>query len=100
VRWAAQQIQFLLFHDKDELKESFAGGSLLHLQREVPDHLVGKAVASIEVDGVIRVIGVDRGGSGFIPAPASTFQEGDTAHFVVARASLDRLDVLMQPAAE
>src|SRR5207244_3709915 len=44
VRWAAQQIQFLLFHGKDELKESFAGGALLHLQRDVPDHLVGKAV--------------------------------------------------------
>src|SRR5438874_9629823 len=64
VRWAAQQIQFLLFHGKDELKESFAGGALLHLQRDVPDHLVGKAVSSVEADGAVRVIGVDRGGSG------------------------------------
>jgi trk system potassium uptake protein TrkA len=100
VRWAAQQIQFLLFHGKDELKESFAGGALLHLQRDVPDHLVGKAVSSVEADGAVRVIGVDRGGSGFIPVPSSTFQEGDIAHIVVARASLDRLDVLMQPAAD
>src|SRR5439155_7579615 len=41
-RWAAAQIQFLLFHGKEELKESFAGGTLLHLQRNIPDHLVGK----------------------------------------------------------
>src|SRR6266567_7529764 len=42
VRWAAKQIQFLLFHGREELKESFAGGSLLHLQRSVPDYLIGK----------------------------------------------------------
>lgn len=100
VRWAAAQIQFLLFHGKDELKESFAGGALLHLQRDVPDHLVGKAVSTVEADGAVRVIGVDRGGSGFIPVASSTFQEGDIAHIVVARASLDKLDVLMQPAAD
>ena len=100
VRWAAQQIQFLLFHEKQELKESFAGGSLLHLQRDTPDHLVGKPVASVEEAGAIRVIGVDRGGSGFIPVPASTFQEGDVAHFVVARSALDKLDILLQPVAE
>jgi trk system potassium uptake protein TrkA len=47
VRWSAQQIQFLLFHQKEELKESFAGGSLLHLQLSVPDHLVGKPVDSV-----------------------------------------------------
>jgi trk system potassium uptake protein TrkA len=100
VRWAAKQIQYLLFHGREEMKESFAGGSLLHLQRTIPDHLVGKPVASIEAEGSIEVIGVDRGGSGFIPNASSTFQEGDVAHFVVARDALERLDVLMQPAAE
>jgi Trk K+ transport system NAD-binding subunit len=100
VRWAARQIQYLLFHGREELKESFAGGSLLHLQRDIPDHLVGKPISSIEAEGAIRVIGVDRGGSGFIPSPSSTFQDGDVAHLVVARDALERLDVLMQPAAE
>jgi trk system potassium uptake protein TrkA len=100
VRWSAQQIQFLLFHGREEMKESFAGGSLLHLQRTVPEHLVGKAVSSIEADGAIQVIGVDRGGSGFIPTAASTFQEEDVAHLVVAKDALDKLDVLLQPVAE
>lgn len=100
VRWAARQIQYLLFHGREELKESFAGGSLLHLQRDIPDHLVGKPISSIEAEGAIRVIGVDRGGSGFIPSPLSTFQDGDVAHLVVARDALERLDVLMQPVAE
>jgi trk system potassium uptake protein len=100
VRWAAKQIQYLLFHGKEEMKESFAGGALLHIARDIPDHLVGKPVSSIESEATIRVIGVDRGGSGFIPDRASTFQEGDVAHFVVSRDALDKLDTLMQPAAE
>ena len=99
-RWAATQIQFLLFHGREELKESFAGGSLVHLQRDVPDHLVGKAISSVEAEGEIEVAGVDRGGRGFIPVPASTFQQGDVAHFVMLANSIDKLDVLLQPAAE
>jgi trk system potassium uptake protein TrkA len=100
VKWAAAQIQFLLFHGKDEVKESFAGGGLLHLQREVPEHLVGKPVASVEEKGAISVIGVDRGGQGFIPVAGSTFQGGDIAHFVVTSQSVGTLDELLRPAGE
>lgn len=100
VKWAAAQIQFLLFHGKEEVKESFAGGELLHLQREVPEHLVGKLVASVEEKGAISVIGVDRGGQGFIPVSGSTFQGGDIAHFVVTSRSVGSLDELLKPAGE
>jgi trk system potassium uptake protein len=99
-RWAAAQIMFLLFHGREELKESLAGGTLLHLQRVVPDHLVGKPLESIEEPGAVRICGVDRGGTGFIPKPGNTFQQGDVAHFFVAFEALTRLDQLMEPAAE
>src|SRR5438874_3286278 len=59
VRWAAQQIQFLLFHGKEEMRESVAGGSLLHYALEVPDHLIGKPVASVEADGRVDVSAVE-----------------------------------------
>lgn len=100
VRWAATQIQLLLFHGREELKASLAGGSLLHLERRVPDHLIGKPVASIEEAGTVEVIGVARGGGGFIPRPNSTFRGGDIAHFVVVRDALDKLDMLLEPLAE
>jgi trk system potassium uptake protein len=100
VRWAAKQIQYLLFHGRDELKETFAGGSLLHLHVGVPEHLVGKKVDSVTEDGRVEVIGVDRGGSGFIPKTDSTFQEGDIAHFIVHRDATDTFDALLEPAAE
>ena len=100
VRWAAKQIQYLLFHGRDELKETFAGGSLLHLHVRVPEHLVGKKVDSVTEHGHVEVIGVDRGGSGFIPKADSTFQDGDIAHFIVHKDATDRFDALMEPAAE
>jgi trk system potassium uptake protein TrkA len=100
VKWAAARIHFLLFHGREELSESFAGGQLLHLQRELPEHLVGKPVSSVESPGVVRVIGIDRGGRGFIPQDGATFQEGDIVHFVATSESLEQLEVLLQPVAE
>src|ERR671923_2420170 len=44
-RGGAKQIQFLLFHGREEMRGTMAGGSLLHLQVEVPEHLVGKKIA-------------------------------------------------------
>jgi trk system potassium uptake protein TrkA len=100
VRWAAKQVQYLLFHGKETMRDSLAGGSLLHLQVELPPHLVGKKISSVTSDGEVEVIGVDRGGSGFIPIEDSTFQEGDVVHFVVHKDAVDKLDLLLEPVAE
>jgi Trk K+ transport system NAD-binding subunit len=66
----------------------------------VPEHLVGKPVSSLELEGTILVVGVDRGGTGFIPVAASTFQEGDHAALVVHKDALETLDELLTPARE
>ena len=100
VRWAASRIMFLLFHGTEEVKETFAGGALLHLQREIPDHLIGKPVSSVEAKGEVEVIGVERGGDGFIPSSGATFQQGDVAHFVIAARAVAKLDTLLEPVAE
>src|SRR5947209_3447167 len=100
VRWAAAQIQFLLFHGKEEQRETFAGGSLLHYAVEAPGHMVGRPVAAVEADGEVAVIGIERGGSGFIPLPGSTFQQGDVAHFMVTADAQARFHTLLEPVAE
>ena len=100
VRWAAKQIQHLLFHGREEMRDTLGGGSLLHLQVQVPEHLVGKKVSSVHAEGRVEAIGVDRGGSGFIPTPDSTFQQGDVVHFVVHKDATDEFDSLMLPEAE
>lgn len=100
VRWAAKQVQYLLFHGKETMRDSLAGGSLLHLQVEIPDHFVGKKISSVTSDGEVEVIGVDRGGDGFIPKDDSTFQEGDIVHFIVHKDQVDKFDTLLEPVAE
>lgn len=100
VRWAAKQVQYLLFHGKETMRDALAGGSLLHLQIEIPDHFVGKKISSVTSDGQVEVIGVDRGGTGFIPKEDSTFQDGDLVHFIVQKDHTGTFDSLLEPVAE
>jgi trk system potassium uptake protein TrkA len=100
VRWAAKQIQYLIFHPREQMRDTFAGGSLMVLTVEAPEHLVGQKIESVSMPGEIEVIGVDRGGGGFMPKTGSTFQAGDVAHFMVHKDAIEKLDVLLEPAAE
>src|ERR687885_182507 len=36
VRWAAKQVLLMLFHSREEIKESWAGGDLFRMRIEVP----------------------------------------------------------------
>ena len=100
VRWGVKQIMLMLFHAREEIKEALAGGTLFRLRMQIPAHLVGESVASIEAEGRIRVAAVDRGGDGFIPVASSTFREGDVAHLIVHRDAMEELDALLTPLAE
>jgi trk system potassium uptake protein TrkA len=61
-RWGVKQIMLMLSHERTEIKEALAGGDLLRMRIEIPRHLVGKRVSSLNVDGKVLVAGVDRGG--------------------------------------
>ena len=100
VKWSSAQIQFLLFHTKEQLTETIAGGRLLIMRVTVPAHLVTKPVWTIGAEGRIRVIGIERGGGGFIPGRDSAFQEGDVMSVIVERDSMPTLEELLAPAAE
>ena len=50
--------------------------------------------------GDVSVIGIERGGSGFIPVEGSTFQQGDVVHFLVTAAAQTTLQTLLLPVAE
>ncbi len=98
--WGVKQILLMLTHPREEIKESLAGGDLFRLRVEVPHHLVGKPVSTMDLDGKVMVAGVDRGGHGFIPVSTSTFQEGDYAALIVQKDALELLDELLTPLAE
>jgi Trk K+ transport system NAD-binding subunit len=85
----------MLFHDREEIRETLGGGDLLRLRVPIPEHLAGKPVSALEVEGKIRVAGISRGGGGFIPTPSSTVQAGDFLILMIAKEGLDLVDEMM-----
>jgi trk/ktr system potassium uptake protein len=98
--WGIKQIQLMLLHTGKEVRESLGGGELLRVRTPVPEHLVGKPVTSLNVDGRILVAGVSRGGKGFIPSVDSTMQEGDFLIVMIGKDYMDELDALLESPAE
>jgi trk system potassium uptake protein TrkA len=98
--WGVKQILLMLSHPRDEIKESLAGGDLFRMRLEVPPHLIGKPVRSLNMEGKILVAGVDRGGHGFIPVESSAFQEGDVVQLILHKDAVDLLDELLAPVGE
>jgi Trk K+ transport system NAD-binding subunit len=82
----------MLLHDREEVRESLGGGDILRVRVPVPEHLVGKPANTVNVEGMILVAGVSRGGTGFLPTPDSTLQEGDYLIVMMSKDGLERLD--------
>ena len=93
--WGIKQIQLMLLHDRQEVREALGGGSLLRVRVPVGGHLVGKAVNDLNVEGKILVAGVSRGGTGYIPTPTSRLQDGDFLIVMVEKESMDAFDELL-----
>jgi trk system potassium uptake protein TrkA len=98
--WGVKQIQLMLLHDRQEVRETLGGGSILRVRVPVPAHLVGAKAASLNVEAKILVAGVSRGGTGFIPTSSSTLQAGDYLIVMVAKDAMDLLDEKLEPAGE
>jgi len=95
-KWGVKQIQLMLFHDRQEVRESLGGGEVLRLRIPVNGHLVGKRVQDLDVAGKILVAAVSRGGSGFIPTADSTLQDGDYLVVMMAKDGQDLLDAQLE----
>jgi trk system potassium uptake protein len=93
--WGIKQIQLMLLHDRQEVREALGGGSLLRVRVPISGHLVGTSVETLNVEGKILVAGVSRGGTGFIPSGASRLQAGDYLIVMVEKDSMDVLDEML-----
>jgi trk system potassium uptake protein TrkA len=99
-RWGVKQIQLMLFHDREEIRETLGGGDLLRLRVRVTSELAGTPVSELEVPGKVLVAGVSRGGGGFLPTKDSTLQEGDYLILMITKEGMDLVDELLQPPSE
>ena len=98
--WGIKQIQLMLHHDREEIRESLGGGDILRVRVPVPKHLVGKPANTLNVEGKILVAGVSRGGTGFLPTADSTLQEGDYLIVMMVKDGLEMLDQQLEVPSE
>ncbi|MGZ8582650.1 MAG: potassium channel family protein [Actinomycetota bacterium] len=98
--WGAKQIQLMLFHDRQEIRETLGGGELLRLRMPVAPHMVGKPATAFNVLGKILIAGVSRGGGGFLPTGENTLQAGDYLIVMLTKDALDTLDEVFEPIGE
>ena len=97
-RWGVKQIQLMLLHDRQEIRETLGGGELLRMRMPVGPHMVGKPATSFNVPGKILIAGVSRGGGGFLPTDDSTVQAGDYLVVMLTKDGMDTLDEVFEPA--
>ncbi|MGH2830195.1 MAG: TrkA C-terminal domain-containing protein, partial [Actinomycetota bacterium] len=91
VQWASAEIYDLLFHGIEHAELAIGDGDMVMLRLDVPTPLVGKRCSTLSEPGKATVVAIDRMGSASIPGPETTFQEGDVAHVIVRRDSVDVL---------
>jgi trk system potassium uptake protein len=96
-KWGVKQIQLMLFHDRQEIREAIGGGDLLRMRVPVPPHLVGTKANELNVDGQVLIAGVSRGGGGFIPTGDSTLQDGDYLVVMLTKDGVKTWDAQIEP---
>jgi trk/ktr system potassium uptake protein len=99
VQWASAEIYDLLFHGIEHAELAIGDGDMVLLRLDVPGHLAGKKVSMLSEPGKSMAVALDRMGRASIPGPEMTFQEGDVAHVIVRRDSIETLRQKLVPEA-
>lgn len=91
VHWTARQFHRMLLHRHLEPEASFGSGETLLVRSALPEHLTGRPLLGLELEGEIRVVEVTRGGHSLLPTRHTPAEPGDQVTFAVAATALGRL---------
>ncbi|MGH7687441.1 MAG: potassium channel family protein [Candidatus Dormibacteria bacterium] len=100
VTWTVGQVERWLLPERMTPVWSDATGSLLLVDRVLPDHLAGTRLEAIEVPGKIRLVAVSRAGVPRLDPRELVGQEGDLLHIAVQRSALPHLEDALTPTAD
>jgi trk system potassium uptake protein TrkA len=99
VTWTVDQVRRWLLPDSCTPQWRDASGTLMLIDRVLPDRLAGQKLATLEVPGKIRLVAVTRAGVPRLDAQSLVGQDGDLLHIAVAKHDLEILDGLLAPVA-
>lgn len=100
VTWTVDRVRHWLLPQEPSTEWRDASGTLLLIDRVLPEHLAGRKLSSLEVEGKIRLMAVTRAGVPRLDAAALVGQEGDLLHIVVMKGELNTLNALLPAAPE
>jgi trk system potassium uptake protein TrkA len=90
--WASNKIRDYLFHYELKERVNFGNAEVELFEIECPPHLVGRAVADLNVPQEILVGVIVREGKAFIPTPGSRFEEGDILQILVSSQAIPKFE--------
>jgi trk/ktr system potassium uptake protein len=97
VTWTVDQVRRWLLPDAATPQWRDASGTLLLVDRILPEHLAGQKLALLEVPGKIRLVAVTRAGVPRLDAASLVGQDGDLLHVAVTKKDLATLEALLAP---
>ena len=97
VTWTVDQVERWLLPEKTTPVWSDASGSLVLIDRVLPDHLAGSSLAQLETPGKTRLVAVTRAGVPRLDAAELIGQEGDLLHIAVHKADISLLETALAP---
>src|SRR6202049_2855568 len=97
VTWTVDQVRSWLLPEEMTPHWRDATGSLLLMDRVLPEHLAGQKLSSLEISGKVRLVAVTRAGVPRLDASSLVGQDGDLLHFVGRKDALDELAALLAP---
>jgi len=100
VTWTVDQVRRWLLPHESTTEWRDASGSLLLVDRVLPEQLAGRKLGALEVDGKVRLVAVTRAGVPRLDAPLLVGQEGDLLHIAVVKGELNILDELLPTATD
>jgi trk system potassium uptake protein TrkA len=98
VTWTVDQVRRWLLPHEFTTEWRDQSGSLLLVDRVLPERLAGRKLATLEVAGKSRLVAVTRAGVPRLDASELVGQEGDLLHIAVLKNELKALDGLLTDA--
>jgi trk system potassium uptake protein len=95
VTWTTTEVLRWLLPDDDTVEWRDASGTLLLVERILPDHWAGRHLAELETQGRIKIASIIRSNQPRVDVTALIGQEDDLVQFIVLRDALDELVELL-----
>jgi len=95
VTWTTDQVLRRLFPDDTVTDWSDPSGSLLLVERDLPDSWAGQRLDHIEGQDRYRLMAITRAGQARLAVPGLVGQEGDILHLLVRREAIEELEKLL-----